>query len=659
MEHQKSLMKLKDTDPEFYKFLEQNDRNLLNFELSDENEEDDEDGENSYRHVPNANLDIASDESDFEAEDATTTQAVGQPRKVTWQLLKTWQTNIKTDRTSATIKCLTEALHAALLSITRDPETSVNLPYKVEGSAIFNGIVQLCVMELPFALKQFLNLTEDARFEPHRAKKFVKVKNALKYYLRDLISILENVTSSDILTILLKHVHQMLPYFQSFSILIKHLLKILLKFWSTNEESVRVVSFLSILRLATTQKNMQLETLYKTMYVKYVENAKFVSPSTLPGINFTRRSLAEIYLLNTDLSYKHAFLYIRQLAIHLRNATTLKRKESFQTLYNWQFINSLQLWAELISMSKPQSGLRDLLYPVVQIIIGTMKAIPTAQYYPLRFHCISMLIKLSKGTGTFIPVLPFLLEILNSHDFNKRHKQVSMKPVSLTCILRSSKSQMQENGYTDIVMETICELILQNAAKDSHSIAFPDIYVPCIAQLKKFLSICRVANYCRKIKQLLEKLQENATHIEKSRSRIVVNLSDTAQIQNWENNIKAAGTPLTQFYESWIKVHESLKLKTLTQNDEIAEYNLPTLKRSKKQKISIPQEQDESEEDILSNHNHHSTNGDSAKKIKTIATTKSKKLMGHPRFNKNVAVHTVFPSEDTDIVRNMTISDWD
>lgn len=62
------------------------------------------------------------------------------------------------------------------------------------------------------------------------------------------------------------------------------------------------------------------------MYVKYVENAKFVSPSTLPGINFTRHSLAEIYLLNTDLSYRHAFLYIRQLAIHLRNATTLKKK---------------------------------------------------------------------------------------------------------------------------------------------------------------------------------------------------------------------------------------------------------------------------------------------------------------------------------------------
>lgn len=62
------------------------------------------------------------------------------------------------------------------------------------------------------------------------------------------------------------------------------------------------------------------------MYVKYVENSKFVSPNTLPGINFMKHSLAEIYMLDSNLSYSHAFLYIRQMAIHLRNAVTLKKK---------------------------------------------------------------------------------------------------------------------------------------------------------------------------------------------------------------------------------------------------------------------------------------------------------------------------------------------
>lgn len=64
------------------------------------------------------------------------------------------------------------------------------------------------------------------------------------------------------------------------------------------------------------------------MYVGYIANSKFVSPKSLPGINFMRQSLTEMFSINEAISYNHAFLYIRQLAIHLRNAVTLKKKVS-------------------------------------------------------------------------------------------------------------------------------------------------------------------------------------------------------------------------------------------------------------------------------------------------------------------------------------------
>lgn len=124
-----------------------------------------------------------------------------------------------------------------------------------------------------------------------------------------------------------------------------------------------------------------------------------------------RRSLVEMFTIDPNVSYQHVFLYIRQLAIHLRTAVTVKKKENIQAVYNWQFVNSLKLWGSLLGVAGNKQQLQPLVYPFVQVCLGTLKLIPTAQYFPLRFHVTQLLIELTRDTGIYVPVLPFLLEV--------------------------------------------------------------------------------------------------------------------------------------------------------------------------------------------------------------------------------------------------------
>lgn len=576
--HKQSLAKLKDTDPEFYKFLEENDKKLLSFQLSDEESENeaDEADEDEKLHKPDTELEVASDESDFEDPDTEKDE-----NSITLKLLKTWQKDIQTDKSKNIIQKLGEAFHAALLTISSDDQAEPSM-YKVEGSAIFNGVIQLCVLEFGPAVRRYLGISSGSKQPPHKTKKFNKIKTILKSYFIDLHKLLSAVTSANIQTVLLKHLHYMSSLLTSFSNTAKSMLKRLIIMWSTAEESVRVISFFCILRLTNNNLKGLLDTVLKSMYLTYTKNSKFVSPSSLASINFMRRSLIEMFTLDSNVTYQHAFLYIRQLAIHLRNAIVVNKKENIQTVYNWQYINSLKLWGGLLEVSCNKPLLQQLIYPFIQVAVGVIKLVPTAQYYPLRFHLTETLISLSRSANVFIPILPFILDVLNNYDFNKKNLKVSMKPLYFTFILRASKSQMQENGFKDRLIELAYEQLLEYLSDQSHNIAFPDLVVMCIFQIKSFLKKCRNVNYNKKIKQLLEKIQQNAEFMETERLKHTFELRDLKKIQGIESQIRVKGTPLSTYFESWNKVRNIRSRKAISDNDKLGDYKLPTIKKIQK-----------------------------------------------------------------------------
>ena len=341
------IANLKDKDPEFYKFLAENDESLLNFDESSEEEDGDGDEEldEVYKHPDANDEEVSSSDNEEETEDSTAMKT----DKLSNATVEEWAERLEKTPNIKIISEVVLAFKAALANISLARENAKsssskdssgnskkkasNLPkLKVQNGQVFNSLIKVCITKLEPALGSLLKskkkLSDNKNWKP--------LNKWLKSYTLDLVKLVASITEPSMVSALLKHIHGMVPYYAGLPKSSKNLIKTLINLWSTHsEDSVRVLAFMAILRLARSVMSgdlkMLLESTMKQMYMAYIRNAKFTSPNTWPMIHFMRRSMAEIFLLDPALAYRHGFIYIRQLTIHLRNAmmnVTQKKKDT-------------------------------------------------------------------------------------------------------------------------------------------------------------------------------------------------------------------------------------------------------------------------------------------------------------------------------------------
>ncbi|RAL05453.1 mRNA-binding ribosome synthesis protein NOC2 [Aspergillus ibericus CBS 121593] len=563
--HKGQLEALKEKDPEFYKYLKENDAELLDFDDHGDLAEVDELSEGEEEEGPAKKKKKKAAKEEEEEEETADTLTIAMVKK--WQKLMEEQHSIRAMRQTVL------AFRAAAHINDADDEQK----YSISDPDVYHQVLVTALGNVPRVLNHHLPVKESASGKVKvslDSKKFKTLTPLIKSHTSSVHELLTNLTDEQTLKLTLSSIEPMLPYLLQFRKLLKVLIKTVVAIWAdvATTEATRITAFLLLRRLMVIGDAGLKETVLKASYEGVVKGSRNTTVHTLPGVNLMKNSAAELWGVDQNVSYTTGFNFIRQLAMHLRSSITNTSKESYKTVYNWQYVHSLDFWSRVLSQhcdglveakAGKQSAMRPLIYPVVQITIGAMRLIPTAQYFPLRFQLTRSLLRLSRATGTYIPLASILVEVLNLAEMRKPPKSSTLKQLDFNTTIRAPKSYLRSRVYQDGVGEQVAELLSEFFVLWTKHIAFPELSVPIIVSLKRWLkqvSSRSGGNKNTKINQmillLVQKVEANARWIEERRLTVSYTPRNRAEVDTFLKDVDWETTPLGAFVKSQRKLRE-------------------------------------------------------------------------------------------------------
>ncbi|KAI1465421.1 Noc2-domain-containing protein [Daldinia caldariorum] len=547
-------------DPEFYKFLKENDPEALDFddanlaevdELS-ASEEEDQPKKKRKKEKKQEKTDDADEEDKTDNE-------------LTQAMVARWGAALSENKSLRAARQVVLAFRSAAHLNEDDEEQGGKQTYKISNPEVFHDILIVALKQIPEVIQHHLPVKESSSGKvnvPTDSKKFKSLSMLLKSFISSILYLVGTLSDDATLKLTLSAVTPLIPYLLSFRKLLKNLIKAVVGFWSqsTSSDSTRITAFLVLRRLVVVGDKGIREAVLKATYQGLVAGSRVTNVNTIQGINLMKNSAAELWALDQNIGYTTAFTFIRQLAIHLRNSIVHNQNDSYRTIYNWQYVHSVDFWSCVLSehcspLKEAEAGkesqLKPLIYPLVQVTLGAMRLIPTATYFPLRFHMIRSLLRISRSTGTYIPLASALLEVLNSAEMRKSPKQSTIKPLDFHVAYKAAKAYLRTRIYQDGVGEQVVELFSEYFVLWSTNIAFPEFALPVIVMLKRWLKQSRKktgGNNNNKIRAglvlLVQKLEANAKFIEGKRAKVDFAPKDRAQVDAFLKDFEWEKTPV-------------------------------------------------------------------------------------------------------------------
>lgn len=492
--------------------------------------------------------------------------------------IKTWALELKNKPNMKVLKKIVDIFQY----VVEDEEGlhSKGNPYIISDPNAFQEVIQLALKQLPLSIIQLVAYKEKKGTRTlATGSNVTMISSLVKIHTISLIKLLSNLEDADTTDAVLSSANSLLPYIHSDSKNMKKLIKAMIEIWGTTEDDhIRLVIVNYLVTFATEFKKDTLESLLKNIYTTFIKTCRKTNNQTLPIIESQMESIGELFMIDETMSYQVGFEFIRQLALHLRNtinATSnskinIEDADYYKIIYNWQFCHSLNFWSHVIisaydnEENKKETPVKQLLYPLAQTVLGTIRLIPTPQFYPLRFHLARTLINISQVSGDLIPVFSFLNEILFSTTFTKSaRKDNTLTDFDFVHNIKCSADYVGTRKYQENVWEETVNVILEYLYSYCKHISFPELVTPIMLSFSRFNQTVNIIRFNKQLSHIMEQIQQHSDYIQSKRLRVDYSPGNNGQVTKFLNEVSWETTPLG----SYIRSHRSSNEKKLIQED--------------------------------------------------------------------------------------------
>jgi len=462
--------KLRELDPEFFEYLQENDRQLLDFNAGDEEE----------------------DQPAEDSEEAATE---------TVQFLTRDKLNAMTAKASQgkcfkTLRAMLAAYRVAA-RMSSGPKESAKL--RIDDVSVFNSVLEWVLTNVPSLIEHHAGSRKKGE-AISACSKWNRVKLIAHQFWGETLFLIQQLTAAETLEFVLKclstgsAVELLTPLTKLKPLVLKQLSQ---KWAVTDSQGVREAASAVLVKFSQTilsevktkpEKTAALEPILKRLIFDYATQLER-NPGRPVTNEYVASVVGDIIALDEDAGFRVAVSSLRQLATVLSAAVNEKKTTSAaQAAFSLSFARSVQFWVCIVGRFK---SLNTMVFPLSSIITIACKA---KESHTIFLPYLSMMAAeantLMEKSSKFIPIAATLLKALTipSKRYHETKNSSTVKFPNVDTCAKLQETQLKDNKpLLSALIASLVRRLTEHMELLARTPAFKEVAYPVMVHLRKLV----------------------------------------------------------------------------------------------------------------------------------------------------------------------------